>query len=458
MKLIDLQQFKRDFNLYTELRAQRNRQMVIQIINGDVLANYNSEKVGYSSRVFHEGSWGLASQSHFSKDAIKGMIKKAEVNAKFFSKYQKPFNLLPSTATGSYDFSTDKNRWSHQSIMDFMKEISNLITKKYPKINSHTAFLSSLDMEKKLITSENSDAFSLTPRTFIYLSLDMKNDKSESVNVGDIWGGFGQFEDNFHCISQFEEKLEKIYEHLVNKTNAVFANAGTQEVVLDSDLAGILAHEAVGHTTEADLVLGGSVAADYLGKEAASELVTLTDYAHHYEGKLCPVPVHIDDEGTASNDTVIIEDGILKSFMHTKETAAKMNHQLTGNARAYEFSDEPLVRMRNTAINPGTSKLDEMISSIKDGYYLIKASNGQADSTGEFMFGVPLGYEIKNGKIGRAIKETTISGVAFDLLKTVTMISDEMTWGCAGMCGKKQMIPVGMGGPAIKCKVNMGGK
>jgi TldD protein len=73
------------------------------------------------------------------------------------------------------------------------------------------------------------------------------------------------------------------------------------------------------------------------------------------------------------------------------------------------------------------------------------------------MFGVSLGYEIRNGRIGRAITDTTISGVAFDMLKTITMVSDQMSWSCAGMCGKKQIIPVGMGGPAIKCRVHLGG-
>ena len=74
------------------------------------------------------------------------------------------------------------------------------------------------------------------------------------------------------------------------------------------------------------------------------------------------------------------------------------------------------------------------------------------------MFGVCLGYEIKDGKLGRAIKDTTISGVAFDMLKTVTMISDEMNWSCAGMCGKKQWIPVGMGGPSLRCRIHIGGE
>lgn len=99
-----------------------------------------------------------------------------------------------------------------------------------------------------------------------------------------------------------------------------------------------------------------------------------------------------------------------------------------------------------------------MIASIDDGYYLIRSNNGEADSTSEFMFGIELGYEIKNGKLGRAIKNTTISGVAYNVLKTVSMVSDEMHWSGAGMCGKKQPIPVGMGGPAVKCQVSIGGR
>jgi TldD protein len=99
-----------------------------------------------------------------------------------------------------------------------------------------------------------------------------------------------------------------------------------------------------------------------------------------------------------------------------------------------------------------------MIASIDDGYYLIKNSNGQADSTSEFTFGVTLGYKIKNGKISSAIKDTTISGIAFDVLRSVSMVSDDMVWSNGGMCGKKQPIPVSFGGPAIKCKVNIGGR
>jgi TldD protein len=252
--------------------------------------------------------------------------------------------------------------------------------------------------------------------------------------------------------------VDKQVEHLMRKTEAVYPSAGAHTVVLDADLAGILAHEAIGHTTEADLVLGGSVAGDRINQQVTSPLISLTDFANTAFGERLPVPVYVDDEGTESRDVPIIVDGMLQAFMHSKETALRMGVTPTGNARAYSFDDEPLVRMRNTSFLPGTSKLDDMIASVDDGYYLMRSSNGQADSTSEFMFGVVLGYEIKNGKLGRAIRDSTISGVAFDVLQTVSMVSDDISWQSGGMCGKKQPIPVGMGGPAIKCTIHIGGE
>jgi TldD protein len=286
----------------------------------------------------------------------------------------------------------------------------------------------------------------------------MEDADGNPVELYDVFGSLGQFEDVFTDPHALESDLDTLYGHLAAKVQSVYPEAGSHTVILGPDLAGILAHEAIGHTVEGDLVLGGSVAGDYMGKKVASELVTLVDFAHTSLGKTCPVPLWIDDEGTPGKDAVLIEKGILKSFMHNKETAEKLGMELTGNARAYAFSDEPLVRMRNTAIMPGSSKLADMIASVDDGYYLMKSSNGEADSTSEFMFGVVQGYEIKKGKLARALRDTTVSGVAFDMLKTVTAISDDMVWGCGGMCGKKQMIPVGMGGPAIACTINIGGK
>lgn len=223
-------------------------------------------------------------------------------------------------------------------------------------------------------------------------------------------------------------------------------------------MAGMLSHEAVGHTVEADLVLGGSVASSALNKRVASEKVSLVDFAHTAFGNQAPLPVYLDDEGVPAEDVVLIKDGILVGYMNNRESAEHFGMKPSGNARAYSFSGEPLIRMRNTSILPGTDKLEDMIASVDDGYYLLQSQNGQADLTGEFMFGVSMGYEIKKGKIGRALLDTTVTGVAFDMLKTVDMVSDKVIWSSSGYCGKKQPMPVGMGGPALRCKIMMGGR
>lgn len=444
---------------YTELRIQENRNLQITFVKGNLIRNIKNAGSGVSARVCKNGSWGFASSPEFNTENIQAVIRTANENAIFLdSRQSKGKNFLTQSAVSlEKDFSTKKPRLSQKQIMDFAKEVDNYIEKKYPELSNRTVSLSCLDMEKSLLTSDGTMLYSMLPRTIISFSLAM--DKGgRPVEVGDSAGGLGQFEDIFNSPSDLYEKIDKVYEHLLKKSEGVYAEAGLKTCILDAKLAGILAHEAIGHTTEADLVLGGSVAANYMNMEVSSPLVTLVDFAHTALGNTCPVPIYIDDEGTLAEDAVIIDKGVLRSYMHSKESAMHFGVKPTGNARAFEFFDEPLIRMRNTAILPGISKRDDMIASIDDGYYLIQPSNGQADTTSEFMFGVTLGYEIKNGKLGNAIKDITISGVAFDVLKTVTMVSDDMNWSAGGYCGKKQMITVGMGGPAIKCKINIGGR
>jgi TldD protein len=274
----------------------------------------------------------------------------------------------------------------------------------------------------------------------------------------EVLSGKGSFGDLDMSLQRIEEQLDQLYQHLMAKREAVHAKGGLQTIVLAADLAGMLAHEAMGHPCEADLVLGGAVTGDLRGQRIASDLVTMMDLAHSFRGEELLVPVYADDEGTPAEDVTLIKDGILTDFMHSRETAAQFDNRATGNARAYAPDDEPLIRMRNTAIMPGTSKLEDMLAEVEDGYYLLKTGNGQADTTTEFMFGISLGYEIKNGKLGRAIKDTTMSGSAIKMLQTVDAVSDDMHWECSGYCGKKQPMVVSMGGPALRAKAQLGGE
>jgi len=429
------------------------------MINGNIMTNRKTSTSGVSARVYKRGVWGFASHPNISNDTIQQVVKSATKNALLLgSREKRKAGRLPrARAVEEHDFSTDKERVSQKELIEFLRIVDSYLVKYYSRLHSRTVVLNLLDMEKSLVTSNGSSAYSMIPRAILYVVFTVEKD-GEPIELYNVYGGFGQFEDTFSNPDGLFEQMDQQYEHLLRKVDGVYPKAGMTECILDADLAGILAHEAIGHTTEADIVMGGSVAGDYLNEQVASPLVTLVDFAHTALGKLCPVPVFIDDEGTKAEDAVLIEKGVLKGFLHNKESAKHFKTAPTGNARAFRFSDEPLIRMRNTAILPGKSTLSEMIASIDDGYYLMKSSNGQADSTSEFMFGIVQGYEIKYGKLGKALRDTSISGVAFDMLKTVSMVSDDMVWECSGMCGKKQPIPVGLGGPAIKCRVNIGGK
>ena len=455
----DLNEYSKLFIEYTELRLQENRSVSIGLLNGNPVRNEKSATSGVSARVFKRGAWGFASSPELDGEAPGEVIREATKNAVFLDNREKKSgrSLPKGHAVSQNDFSTHKPRLSQRELIEFVRSVDAHIAESYPSLLSRSAVLRCLDMEKSIITSEGSVSYSMIPRTNVVIVLSVERDGGP-VELYEVFGGLGQFEDVFASPADMYSEIASMHEHLMRKSEGVYAQAGPQECVLDADLAGILAHEALGHTTEADIVLGGSVAPDYLGREAASPLVTLIDFAHTALGKTCPVPVHIDDEGSRAEDAVIIDRGVLKGYMHNRESAVRFESEPTGNARAFQFFDEPLIRMRNTAILPGESSLEGMIGSIDEGYYLLRHSNGQADSTGEFMFGVPLGYEIRGGKLGKAIRDTTISGVAFDVLKSVSMVSGDMSWSSGGFCGKKQLIPVGMGGPAIRCRVNIGGR
>lgn len=446
-------------NNYTELRAHENRAFHLTMLNGEITVNRNSKESGISARTNINGSWGFASHPEIQNDSIINVIKKSEQNANDLNRFLKKSNNFHFSkvagAKGNRDYSA-KTKFTDKELIDALKRFDNLLAIKYPKLINRTVNFRGQNFIKEIINSEKAETFEHFCRSFFNITFSL-NGNHGPVELSEIIGGLGEIENNIPTDEAMFLKADEMYRHLVNKSTGIHAEAGLKEVIFGPRLAGILAHEAVGHTVEADLVKGGSVARDNLGKMVASPLISMTDFAHTAYNSHCPSPVYFDDEGTPATDTILIQDGMLKSFMHNKESAAEFNTTPTGHARAWGFSDEPLIRMRNTAVLSGKSKLEEMIASVEDGYYLLDPSNGQADSTGEFMFGVCAGYEIKNGKLKNAILDTTISGVAFDMLKTVTMVSDEMEWLGAGHCGKKQMMHVGMGGPAIKCKINIGG-
>ena len=448
-----------DTGVHTELRCQENKARSVSIISGNLTGNARSEVSGVSARVYKNGVYGFSSMAEVSEEAAKNVLRAATENAVFMdSRINKGKKMFPAMAPQAITCPAFDSDPEQKIYIDFAKELDSYIEKNCKGITGRGISVRVDSMEKYLITNDASSGHTLIPRSYIYLRMTAETPDGTPVERFVPIGGFGTFDTLFTAPDKLFAKVDDLYEKLMQKRNGIYPEAGVKTCILGGELSGMLAHEAVGHTVEADLVLGGSVASHTLNKEVASELVTMVDFAHTCLGKPAPLPVYMDDEGVICRDQVLIKDGILTGYMNNRETADRFGMEPCGNARAYSFSDEPLIRMRNTAILPGTSTIEEMIASVEDGYYFIDTNNGQADTTGEFMFGVCMGYEIKNGKLGRPLLDTTISGVAFEMLKTVDMVSDTMTWSASGYCGKKQPMPVGIGGPAVRCKITIGGR
>jgi len=454
----DLSSYSGHLQGHTELRMQENRVVDIVLTNGSLTRNERSSTRGVSARVCRNGSWGFCSRPELSADLVGSVIAQAADNADFLAARsgQSPIPIPPVRGSSEHDFSTRRPRLCQPELVDCVRQLDAHIDDRYPSLSSRDIALYCLDTEKSLLTSDGSSAYAMTPRAVLTIVLATERD-GRQVELFDVAGGFGQFEDRFAEPADLFSQIDAQHEHLMSKGDGMPARAGAADCILAPSLTGMLAHEAMGHTTEADFVLAGSVAADCLDEPVASPLVTLVDFAHTALDATCPVPVFIDDEGTPARDAVIIERGVLRGYMHSRETAARFGVPPTGNARAAQFSDEPLIRMRNTAILPGESALDEMIASVDRGYYLMRSGNGGADATGEFNFGISLGYEITNGRLGSAIRDTTASGMALDVLESVSMVSDDMVWAEGGICGKLQNLPTSEGGAAIKCRLALGG-
>jgi len=244
---------------------------------------------------------------------------------------------------------------------------------------------------------------------------------------------------------------------------SVDAPAGEMKVVLGPGWPGILLHEAIGHGLEGDFNRKKTSAfSNLMGQKIADEQVTVVDDGtiENRRGSIT-----IDDEGTPTNKTVLIEKGILKNYIQDRLNARLMNVQPTGNGRRESFEHIPMPRMTNTYMLSGKYHPDEIIKSVDKGIYAVAFGGGQVDITngkfvfggqvditnGKFVFSCTEAYEIKNGKIGRPLKGATLIGNGPDVLTKVKMVGNDMELDAGvGTCGKNgQWVPVGVGQPTI---------
>ncbi len=259
--------------------------------------------------------------------------------------------------------------------------------------------------------------------------------------------GYGRFITPDAWQTQVDEALRQA---LVN-LEAEPAPAGEMEVVLGPGWTGILLHEAIGHGLEGDFNRKGTSAfAGRLGERVAAPGVTVIDDGS-LDGRRGSLTV--DDEGTPTSRTVLIEDGILKGYLQDRLNARLMGVAPTGNGRRESFAHQPMPRMTNTFMTEGEYDPEEILKTVKDGIYAVNFSGGQVDITsGKFVFNCTEAYRVKNGKIGAPIKNAALIGDGPTVLTKVSMIGNDFALDPGiGVCGKAgQGVPVGVGQPTIK--------
>jgi len=237
---------------------------------------------------------------------------------------------------------------------------------------------------------------------------------------------------------------------LVN-LEAVDAPAGPMPVVLGPGWPGVLLHEAVGHGLEGDFNRKGSSAfSGRVGEQVASELCTVVDDGtiEARRGSLS-----VDDEGTQTQNTVLIENGVLKGYMHDKLNARLMNVAATGNGRRQSYAHVPMPRMTNTYMLPGKDLPEDIIRSVDKGIYAVNFGGGSVDITsGRFVFSATEAYLVENGKVTAPIRGATLVGSGPEVMNRISMVGNDLDLdGGVGVCGKDgQSVPVGVGQPTLK--------
>ena len=444
---------------HIELRYHSKVFRSLTVQNGKLERSTTRRREGVGVRVLSLGNWGFAATDDLSIAGVRRAIEAARISARATASLRSDEVRLAPVTLAVGDFGEpgvdEVMARSLDARVALVLDAEQRTRGASSQIQSASSTYNEIVTHKSVVTSDGADVSFRFARPELYIQAVASADGartqvSESLGVTGGWD----------CLlrTPVAQLAERSARTAVDLLSAKAPEGGRATVILAPAVVGLLVHEAIGHTVEADFVTSGSVAKGKLGEQVASELVTLCDSGEsaHFTGAGGTLPV--DDEGVVAGRTAIIEDGVLKSYLHDRQTAARFGVAPTGNARAWEYSDKPLIRMRNTYIEPGARTLDDIIASTDDGYLLDGARNGQADATGEFTFGVVTARRIRKGKLGELVRGVTVTGNAFDVLRSVDAVSKEFAWDLgAGHCGKGQPAKVDAGGPYIRCQALLGG-
>lgn len=402
---------------------------------------------GFGLRAVVGESTGYAHAAELSQEALDRAAKAVEA-----VKSGRSGTLAAGPARTNRSLYRDDNPLNavpFEAKVKLLQEIDAYARAKEPKVRQVTCSILGEWQAVEIVRADGERMRDIRPLVRLNVVVVVGDgDRQETGSHG--VGGRTLYETYFDPAQWQAQTDEAIRQALVN-LESVAAPAGEMSVVLGSGWPGILLHEAIGHGLEGDFNRKKTSAfAGLMGERVASQGVTVVD-----DGTLPDRrgSLTIDDEGTPTSRTVLIENGILKGYMQDRTNARLMGMTPTGNGRRQSFAHMPMPRMTNTYMLAGAHDPAEIVKSVKKGLYAVQFGGGQVDITsGKFVFSCTEAYLIENGRVGRPVKGATLIGNGPDVLTKVGMIGNDMALDPGiGTCGKAgQGVPVGVGQPTVR--------
>jgi TldD protein len=452
---------------YVDIRDEDSLYTSIEVIDGKLQTSTAGSEAGIGIRILKDGAFGFSYGSKEDYLQVFNMALDAQKVSKKLSKDNITLaQIKPEKGTFSVDQKKKAQDISFEEKMQLVLSTDKLLKDEENKIKSTRTFYFDILRRQTVATSEGTLVHEVRPYTSLFMIPTAKEGSESNEGLGRA-GHVGGYElyDELDIVSRAEITKERTIKGLEAKP----VKAGKYPVVMDGSLNFLFAHEAAGHSSEADFLRTAGVLRGKIGKKLAKDFVNLID-----DGTLEYVPGHKhrtfgfmkwDDEGVPVERTEIIKDGVLKTYLNDRATAAHFNIKTSGNCRAEYYSSLPIVRMRNTFLIASTGKdlsEEEVLELVSNGLLLKNGAGGQVDPIrGTFNFGTKEVYEIRNGEIGELRRATTISGNTLETLGKIIGISNKMADPTenTGYCGKDgQRAPTGTGAGWMAVQImNVGG-
>lgn len=423
----------------------------------DKLVNraFTNIDLGVGIRVLKGDQTGYSFTEDLSLQSMKTAARTAAAIADAGKKLP-PQKFTMEKIPGYYPIKTSWETVGIDKKIPYLESINEKVMAGDSRIIKASVSFSNSTTYNLIVTSEGKMYYDYQPMSQLSAFCTAEQDGKREQNYFDLAGRYGI---EFFSPSNIDRIASESVRRTIELFKAVKPEAGEMEVVLAAGSSGILLHEAIGHGMEADFNRKGtSIFSDKIDKKVANDFVTIIDDGTNPNVR---GSINIDDEGNDSQKTFLVENGILRSYLHDRISAQHYGVKPTGNGRRQSFRHIVLPRMRNTYMLPGPHKKEEIIKSVKKGIYAETFTNGQVMiGAGDFTFYVKSGFLIENGEITKPIKDVNIIGNGPQVLKDITMVADDFEMAEGGWtCGKDgQGVPVSMGQPTLKvAKITVGG-